>query len=74
MSKLPRDLSGRDVVAALCRTDFHILHQRGSHIVLRSDPRRITLVVPDHKTLRIGTLRAILHQAGLGIDEFLRLL
>jgi len=49
--------------------------QRGSHIVLRQAeyPHR-RLVVPDHKEIAKGTLRAIIRQAGLTIDEFADLL
>jgi predicted RNA binding protein YcfA (HicA-like mRNA interferase family) len=49
--------------------------QRGSHIILRqvtSPYRRI--VVPDHNEVAKGTLRAIIRQAGLTIDEFKALL
>ena len=49
--------------------------QRGSHIVLRqtaSPHRRIT--VPDHKEVAKGTLRAIIRQSGLTVDEFKALL
>ena len=49
--------------------------QRGSHIVLRQTeyPHR-RLVIPDHKEIAKGTLRAIIRQAGLTIDEFADLL
>lgn len=48
--------------------------QHGSHIILRRDEPFVQLVVPDHKELDRGTLRAILRQAGLSIDEFNALL
>jgi predicted RNA binding protein YcfA (HicA-like mRNA interferase family) len=49
--------------------------QRGSHVILRQTevPHR-RLTIPDHKELRKGTLRAILRQAGLSVDEFVALL
>ncbi len=43
-------------------------------MVLRRDDPFAQVVVPDHKELDQGTLRAIIRQAGLGVDEFLRLL
>jgi len=49
--------------------------QKGSHIVLRQDAaphRRIT--VPDHREIAKGTLRAIIRQAGLTVEEFQDLL
>ncbi len=62
--KLPRDLSGSDLVAMLCRHwAYHIIHQEGSHIVLEtSQPFRQRIVVPSHRQLRVGTLNAILRQ------------
>lgn len=68
-------LSSGDVVKALLKADFYVHHQRGSHIVLRRDgppPNRI--VVPAHKELKKGMLRAIIRQAGLTVDDFLSLL
>ena len=73
MSKLPR-LSGRDCVKALAKAGFYLKRQHGSHIVLRRDNPFAQLVVPDHKELDRGTLRAILRQAGIGVDEFNALL
>jgi len=73
LSKLPR-LSGRDCVKALAKAGFYLKRQHGSHIVLRRDDPFAQLVVPDHKELDRGTLRAILRQADLGVDEFNALL
>ncbi len=74
MGKLPRDISGGRVVAALRRCGFYVLHQRGSHIILRRDDPKTTISVPDHVVLRVGTLRVILHQAGLDVETFVELL
>ena len=74
MSALPR-VSGREVVKALQKVGYEKDRQRGSHIVLRRPApphRRIT--VPDHKEVARGTLRAIIRQAGLTVDEFKALL
>ena len=74
MHKLPI-LSGKDVVKALSKIGYKIDHQTGSHIILRHEKpphRRIT--VPNHKEISKGTLRAIIRQAGLTIEEFIRLL
>ena len=72
MTKLPR-VSGRDAVRALGKAGFHLRRQHGSHIILRRDNPFCQTVVPDHKELDRGTLRAILRQADLSIDEFCRL-
>jgi predicted RNA binding protein YcfA (HicA-like mRNA interferase family) len=60
--KLPRDLSGRDLANVLMRRwGYRQVHQAGSHIILQTeDPMHHRLSVPDHQTLRIGTLNAIL--------------
>ena len=43
-------------------------------MILRRDNPFRQLVVPDHKELDRGTLRAILRQAGVGVEEFVGLL
>lgn len=60
--KLPRDLYGRELAAALCRHwGYAKVNQEGSHIILQTEtPRHHRLAIPDHKPLRIGTLNAIL--------------
>lgn len=73
MSRLPV-LSGRDLVRALRNVGFELDRQKGSHmIVFRAKPTT-TLSVPDHRELDRGTLRALLRQAGLTPEEFIRLL
>jgi len=49
--------------------------QKGSHMVLRAAaPPHRRIVVPDHREVAKGTLRAILRQAGISVDEFRGLL
>jgi len=59
---LPRDLSGEQLIRALCRRwDYRRTGQVGSHVVLETDtPSHQRIVVPAHKILRVGTLNAIL--------------
>jgi predicted RNA binding protein YcfA (HicA-like mRNA interferase family) len=73
MNKLPK-ISGRDCVNALNRAGFYRKRQKGSHIILRRDDPFAQLVVPDHKELDRGTLRAIIRQAGLSVEQFVELL
>ncbi|MBP8972911.1 MAG: type II toxin-antitoxin system HicA family toxin [Anaerolineae bacterium] len=73
MSKLPR-ISGRECVAALERAGFQFQRQRGSHMVLRREDPPAVVIVPNHKELDRGTLRAIVRHAGLSTDEFVSLL
>jgi predicted RNA binding protein YcfA (HicA-like mRNA interferase family) len=73
VSKLPQ-LSGRECVRALERAGFLVRRQEGSHIILRRAEPFAQLVVPDHKELDRGTLRAIIRQSGLSVEEFIGLL
>jgi predicted RNA binding protein YcfA (HicA-like mRNA interferase family) len=73
MSKLPR-VSGREAVDALGKLGFRIRCQHGSHIIVRRDTPFAQVVVPDHRELDAGTLRAILRQAEITVDEFVRAL
>jgi predicted RNA binding protein YcfA (HicA-like mRNA interferase family) len=73
MSKLPR-LSGRDAVRALEKIGFYIKRQHGSHLILRRDNPFAQTVVPDHKELDRGTLRAILRQIDVSVDDFCSLI
>ena len=67
--KLPRDLSGAEVVKSLERLGFTIVRQKGSHAQLAKGDKRIT--VPMHRSVTVGTLQNILRQAGLSLAEFL---
>lgn len=70
MPKLPV-VSGIKTVKALSEAGFEVDHQTGSHIIMRQkqEPhRRVT--VPNHKELAKGTLRAIINDAGLTVQEF----
>jgi predicted RNA binding protein YcfA (HicA-like mRNA interferase family) len=69
MTRLPV-VSGRECVRALERAGFSVRRHEGSHIILRRDSPFAQVVVPDHKELDRGTLRAILRQAGLSVDQF----
>jgi predicted RNA binding protein YcfA (HicA-like mRNA interferase family) len=64
----------RECIRTLIRAGFYAKRQEGSHIILRRDQPFAQVVVPDHKELDRGTLRAIIRQAGLTINQFLDLL
>lgn len=72
MSKLPRGLSGKEVVKALQKAGFYSKRQKGSHIVLRRDHPFAQVIVPHHKIVDTGTLDNILDGAGLSIEEFIK--
>ena len=74
MSQLPR-VSGREVVKALGKIGYEQDRQRGSHIILRQTvPPHRRVTAPDHGEIAKGTLRAIIRDVGLTIDEFKALL
>jgi predicted RNA binding protein YcfA (HicA-like mRNA interferase family) len=72
--KLPTDLSGREVRAALEQAGFVFRRQKGSHMMLRRDQPYARVVVPDHKQIRSGTLRRIIADADLTLEQFMQLL
>jgi predicted RNA binding protein YcfA (HicA-like mRNA interferase family) len=73
VSKLPV-VSGAECIKALGTIGFVVSRQRGSHITMvrNSPPSQIT--IPNHKELDRGTLRAIIRQADLTVEEFKTLL
>lgn len=62
-----RTFSARDLKVLLARHGFAEVRQKGSHVVLQriSEGRTTTVIVPDHKEIRIGTLQSIIRQSGL---------
>ena len=69
MSSLPR-ISGRDCMKVLLKAGFIFKRQHGSHMILRRENPFAQVVVPDHKELDRGTLRAIIRQADLTVGAF----
>ena len=72
MSRLPR-ISGQECVKTLAKVGFYLRRQQGSHLILRRDNPFAQVVVPAHKELDKGTLRSIIRQAQLGVNEFMEL-
>lgn len=66
MPKL-RVMSGKDVCSILTACGFIAVRRRGSHIVMqcRDGNSTISVPVPDHQELRIGTLQSIIRQSRL---------
>lgn len=69
-------LTARDAIRALERAGFVISRTSGSHCrLVHADNRARSLTVPVHAgDIKRGTLRAIIAQAGLTVDEFVALL
>jgi predicted RNA binding protein YcfA (HicA-like mRNA interferase family) len=74
MSRLP-SVRPRQVVAVLRRLGFIEHHQRGSHLFLWHPQAQRMATVPIHpRDLKLGTLKAILKQAGVSEEQFRELL
>jgi predicted RNA binding protein YcfA (HicA-like mRNA interferase family) len=71
---MSRTFSGREVVKALRRIGFVVDHQRGSHIFLHNLEKNISIVVPNHKEIKKGTLNSILKETDITIDELKELI
>ena len=65
-----RGFSGREVIKILQRLGFKLMCVQGSHANLQKGKKGC--IVPLHRELSIGTMKSILRQAGLTVDEFLQ--
>jgi predicted RNA binding protein YcfA (HicA-like mRNA interferase family) len=67
------NLSGSDVCEILSHHGFVKVRQRGSHIVMqkKEEGTTITVPVPDHDVILIGTLMSIIRQSGLVRSDFI---
>jgi len=67
-----RVLSGAEACRILAEHGFAEVRRRGSHVVMQKveGEGTVTVPVPDHKELRIGTLMSIIRQSGLRRSEF----
>jgi predicted RNA binding protein YcfA (HicA-like mRNA interferase family) len=68
-----KKVSGEETIRVLEKLGFQQVRQRGSHVVLKkqTSEKVIGCVVLLHKELAVGTLRGILKQAGVSVDEFM---
>jgi predicted RNA binding protein YcfA (HicA-like mRNA interferase family) len=71
--KVPRDLSGAQLIKVLCRDwAYRQVNQEGSHVILQTEtPGHQRLAVPNHNPLRVGTLNAIVRAVAThkGVDR-----
>lgn len=73
MSKLP-SISGKECIKVLEKIGFYQKRRESSHIILRRDEPFAQVVVPEHQELAKGTLRAIIRDVDLSVEEFVSLL
>jgi predicted RNA binding protein YcfA (HicA-like mRNA interferase family) len=68
------NISGKEAVKAFLRAGWLRGVQVGSHLTMTKSGHRAKLSIPQHKELSVGTLRSLIRDAGLTVDEFLDLL
>jgi predicted RNA binding protein YcfA (HicA-like mRNA interferase family) len=75
MPTMPR-ISGKEMLKILALFGFEVIRQKGSHVVLKKKTQdgELGTVVPMHKELAEGTIRGILKQAKIEVDDFLKTL
>ncbi len=66
---MPKTVSGKKLIRFLTQKGFEVYSQKGSHVKLISRERHTKTIVPLHKSIAQGTLRAIQKQAKLTTDE-----
>jgi predicted RNA binding protein YcfA (HicA-like mRNA interferase family) len=67
-----RVLSGQEVCQILQKNEFNEVRRRGSHVVMQRKlpDTTITVPVPNHAELKMGTLQSIIRQSGVNRIEF----
>jgi predicted RNA binding protein YcfA (HicA-like mRNA interferase family) len=68
------NISGKDAVSVFQQLGWQKIGQVGSHVVMVKAGMRANLSIPQHKELSVGTLRALIRNAELSVDEFMNLL
>lgn len=68
------NISGKEAAKAFEKAGWQTIGQVGSHRVLVKSDVRVNLSIPQHKELSIGTLRALIRNASMTVEEFLNLL
>jgi predicted RNA binding protein YcfA (HicA-like mRNA interferase family) len=67
-------VSGKDAISAFEIIGWEIKRQKGSHITMTKPGERFILTVPDHKELDRGLLKSLIRNAGITVDDFMKLL
>jgi predicted RNA binding protein YcfA (HicA-like mRNA interferase family) len=68
------NISGKQAAKAFKKAGWYEVGQVGSHLIMSKQNIRVNLSIPQHKELSVGTLRALIRNAGLSIEDFLKLL
>lgn len=67
------NISGKEAAKVFQKAGWEPIGQVGSHLVLVKPGVRVNLSIPQHKELSVGTLRFLIRNSGLTVDEFLEL-
>ena len=68
------NISGKQAVKAFEKAGWYRVGQVGSHLVMSKPGVRVNLSIPQHKELAPGTLRALIRNADMTMDDFLQML
>jgi len=65
----------KEIIKALSKIGFKKVSQKGSHAKYKNDtiPHRI-IIIPMHSEIAKGTLKSILEQANISLEDFIKLL
>lgn len=66
------NISGKDAVKAFKKAGWQKIGQVGSHLIMVKQNQRANLSIPQHKELAPGTLRALIRNAEMSVDDFLK--
>jgi predicted RNA binding protein YcfA (HicA-like mRNA interferase family) len=73
LTKVPI-ISGRDAIKAFSKAGWSAVRQTGSHVIMMKPDSIVTLSIPMHSEVKRGTLRSLIKDAGLTVEEFVSLL
>lgn len=68
------NIAGKDAVKMFQKVGWVVVGQVGSHVVMSKPGVRVNLSIPQHRELSIGTLRALIRNTGMAVEQFLDLL
>ncbi len=68
--------SGEEVVRAFKRAGWHVARRKGSHVIMEKEGFDATPSIPVHKgkDVKRGTLRSLIRDAELSVEEFLKVI
>jgi predicted RNA binding protein YcfA (HicA-like mRNA interferase family) len=68
------NIPGKQTVKAFNKAGWSIVGQVGSYVVMSKEGNRANLSAPHHKEFSVGTLRSLIRNAGMSVEDFLNLL